>query len=291
MDKLLLAPGPHFTVFGQDIYFYGVVIVCGMIAALVMLGFLFKKFGIKTDAVYNYALIIIPVAVICARAMFVISEGGSFFDFKSGGLSIMGGLVGGIIMLCVAAILQKHRIFHIGDLAVPCVAVAQAIGRWGNFLNKELYGQQIFNPSWQWFPAAVEVGGKYYMALFFYEMLWNLVGAGIMLFLIFKFYRLKDGATRNGLIFGTYCIWYGGGRFWLEGLRQPEFIMGTDGFQTSRFICALLLVLGAAALCYALWLRPKIQPFWDRVLNRPLTAAEAAAKPPEQSEDEKTDGQ
>ena len=91
------------------------------------------------------------------------------FKVWEGGMAIYGGIIGGVIGLVICALIKKKNIVSCMDMAAPCLIIAQAIGRWGNFINKEVYGFQVTSKAWQWFPFAVEVGGKYYLATFFYE--------------------------------------------------------------------------------------------------------------------------
>ncbi|MBQ7365459.1 MAG: prolipoprotein diacylglyceryl transferase, partial [Clostridia bacterium] len=124
--------------------------------------------------------------------------------------------------------------------------VAQAIGRWGNFVNVEAYGSET-DALWR---MGILSGGKeiFVHPTFLYESLWNLVGFGMILLLYYKlrFHRF------DGQIILTYVAWYGLGRMWIEGLRTDSLYIGTSGIRVSQLIAFLCFVWGTAALIFFL---------------------------------------
>ena len=269
MNKLLL--NPHITIFGIDIYYYALIIVSGMILAIILTGILLKKRGYPSDSAYIYAIAVIPIAVLSARLYFFIfpykgetSDWSRFWNFRDGGLGIYGGIIVGAIALLITAYILKHKLLVAADCAIPGVALAQAIGRWGNFVNQEAYGNLITNKDWQWFPAAVYIDkeGGWFNATFFYESIWNLIGVTFMLLLFFKAYR-------KGLILGTYCIWYGIGRFWIEGLRSDSLMLGNTNIKVSQFVSVILIITGVVLYCFVY--REEIKKLYCKLFNKPYT--------------------
>ena len=273
MNKLLLGStdNPHFLIFGIPINYYAVIIVSGMVVAMVLMGLLLKKRGYKSDSIYTYAIAVIPIAVLSARLYFFLfpyegkkSDWSEFWNFTSGGLGIYGAIIVGAIALIITAYFLKHRILVAADCAAPGVALAQAIGRWGNFVNQEAFGKIVTNEAWQWFPASVYIDrlGGWYHATFFYESMWNLIGVGVMLLLFYKTYR-------KGLIIGTYSIWYGIGRLWIEELRSDSLMIGNSNIKVSQLVSVILIVIGIALYCYVF--REEIKKFYCWVFKKPYT--------------------
>ncbi|MCL2555738.1 MAG: prolipoprotein diacylglyceryl transferase [Firmicutes bacterium] len=194
-------------------------------------------------------------------------ENGRIFGFDRGadgrlafqglsGLAIYGGLIAGALGAFLGKNLNNKKfkdkphkqmsILQIYDVFFILIILGQVIGRWGNFDNVELYGQQITNPNNQWFPLAV-VGrsGNYYQALFFYEAFFNLIGFAFMVWMFFSKRRSFDG-----FIFAFYCVWYGILRTVLEFFRQPNSIMRVwDGGPPVNVLISIgILLLGAGII-------------------------------------------
>ena len=134
--------------------FYSVLIVSGMILAIFLASREEKRLGLPKDTVLDLALFLIPISVICARAYYVIfswdafrSEPLSVFAVWEGGLAIYGGLIGGLVTVLVFAYIRRISPLTLFDMIVPGVALAQALGRWGNFFNMEAYGLPVENPA------------------------------------------------------------------------------------------------------------------------------------------------
>ena len=160
-------------------------------------------------------------------------------------MSIIGAVIGGAIGVTILCLIKKINFFEIADVLVVVLILAQAIGRWGNYFNQELYGQQILNPAWQFFPFAMNINGVYYEALFFYESMFNLIGfAG--LFCLFWFTKDKGLAT------GTYLAYYGIVRFFLEPRRQAEYILEAGNLPISRILSLVMFIIGVGILIYVI---------------------------------------
>ena len=241
----LLASRVAFTLFGLEIYWYGIFITLGILSAFIIAFLLCKKKGLSDDMPYYILLAVVPIGILCGRLFSVIFEDGltlkDYFNFRSGGMSIIGAVIGGAIGVLILCLIKKINFFEIADVLVVVLILAQAIVRWGNFFNEELYGQEITNPKWQFFPFAVKIHGIYYEALFFYESMLNLIGfAGLMCL----FWFTKD----KGLSTGAYLSYYGLVRFFLEPRRQAEFILEAGSLPISRGLSLVMFVIGLAIL-------------------------------------------
>ena len=132
------------------------------------------------------------------------------------------------------------------------MALGQAIGRWGNFANQEVYGLPVTNPAHQWFPMSVfiEATGQYHYALFFYECVFNLILCALLVFVI------MPRSKRNGLVFWCYMLGYGICRAIMEGYREEIYIQRTAGMPMNQIVAALIAVAAAVVLirwAYQAW--------------------------------------
>jgi len=253
--------------FLSGVQWYGVIIALAMVAGIALAWFCARYRGYNPDVVFDIAIWAIPCAIVGARLNFALSEALSdrpmtfleIIGFQNGefvglsGLSIMGGIVGGVIgVLCNALIYKKkgrkETFLHMADIAAPFLLLGQAIGRWGNFANQELYGQAVTNPSMQWFPFAVYIDAEqgWFQALFFYEFVLNLIGAALLLWI-----WLGKRRSHKGMVAAFYFMWYGIIRTFLEGLRQPEFIMyWFDVIPISQAQALLTALAGVAIMIF-----------------------------------------
>ena len=255
-----------FSLFGIDVNWYGLIITCGMIlAVLYALGHA-KHEGVKSDDIIDLALALIFCGVIGARLYYVIMEfdqylvtGGTFWQnlggtlyniiaIWNGGLAIYGGIIAGFLAALVVARAKRIPFPVIADIAGPAVMVGQIIGRWGNFVNVEAYGAETTLP-WRMgvlysFNDGVSfVSEKFVHPTFLYESLWNLVG----LILITYLYKKKKF---HGQMFLTYMTWYGFGRMLIEGLRADSLYVGS--IRISQLVGLITFVVGAILLMYNL---------------------------------------
>ena len=162
---------PALVIFGFPIYFYAIIIVSGMALAIFLSSLMFKKRGIDPYEITDYALVVLPFGILGARLYVYlfpwagrVMDWSTFFDFRSGGLGIYGAIILGYLAGWVLCKIKKQDWWLVADCALGNVMLAQAIGRWGNFVNGEAYGQLITNPSLQFFPIAVQVGENWYQA-------------------------------------------------------------------------------------------------------------------------------
>lgn len=228
-----------FTVFGIDIKWYAIIITSAMMLGIYLTMKTGKKQGFIEDHLLDLALVALPCAIICARAYYVIFNLEIYDSFmeminiRLGGLAIHGGLIGGFIGGFIVAKRKNMNILKVMDIVAPYLILAQAIGRWGNFINKEAHGGPTD------LPWGIMVDGIKVHPTFLYESLWNLIVFGLLL----KFSKNK---RFDGLICGLYMILYSLGRFFIEGLRTDSLMIGP--FRTAQLTSLLLIVLGGTII-------------------------------------------
>ncbi len=236
-----------FTIFGKDIYWYSISLAVAVLTVLLMCCHRGKKAGYKDDIFIDLCFIILVSGVIGARILYVLNNLDSYKSnpisvlyIWEGGLAILGGFITALPCIVLYCYKKKINLWHLVDLIVPCLALAQCIGRWGNFFNQELYGPVVTDPSWQFFPFAVFIDKtqSWHMATFFYESLWNF-GAFVVLSVVY--FRKHD----NGDVFFLYIILYAIIRIILDEIK----IEGTLANQ--------LISLGLAVIVVVLYLVKK----------------------------------
>ncbi len=238
-----------FTIFGIDVMWYGVLIATGMLIGIALAVREAKRVGISEDDVLNIAIIAIPVAIICARLYYVIfswdyysQNPGEIFNIRGGGLAIHGGLIGGILTGFIYAKVKKLDFFKTADAVMVGMPLAQAIGRWGNFINGEAHGGPTS------LPWGIMVDGVKVHPTFLYESIWDF---GIFLFIMFYMRKKK---TYEGEVIVSYITLYSIGRFFIEGLRTDSLMFGS--IRMAQFI-SLVGVVGGLVLHFYLKNRAK----------------------------------
>ena len=244
---------------GFTIYYYAIMIVCGIILATVVVGLLFKRRNIPVEWVLDLLLCVLPVGIVCARLFYCITGGVPFpywfsldedHGIRAGGLSIIGGVMGGVLGVVLFCVIHKINFLRVADCVAPGVILAQGIGRWGNFFNQEVYGGLVENTSLQWFPFAVyiENTNSWHYAFFFYESVLNIIAFALLFTLRWKFRKKPGGLALAGYLFG-----YGVVRAIMEPLRAPQYILG-DSVQVSWVMAIVMAVAGVMlALCLLIW--------------------------------------
>jgi len=237
-----------FGIEGFNIAWYGVIIGFGILMGVLLANYKAKRNGYKSDLIFDFILIALPVAIICARLYYVTFEWEEYlnhplkiFAIREGGLAIYGGVIGGFLSAVVFCKIIKFPILKLIDLAIPSLVLGQAIGRWGNFMNQEAYGAIITNPKLQFFPYGVYIDAvsEWHQATFFYESMWNL-----LLFIIVLIIARKT--KKDGILLATYFIGYGIARFFIEGLRTDSLYL-FGGVRVSQML-SIFLVMGGGIL-------------------------------------------
>ncbi|MEE0883796.1 MAG: prolipoprotein diacylglyceryl transferase, partial [Faecalimonas sp.] len=227
--------GQTISVFGFEIAYYGIIIGLGVLAGIAIAAFLAKKTGQDPDTYYDLALYAVILSVLGARIYYVIFSWDSYkddllsiFNIRQGGLAIYGGVITAIITVYVYAKVKKIPFGLMTDTAGPGLILGQIIGRWGNFFNREAFGEYTDNLFAMRLPVdAVRnsditekmlehveiIDGIRYIQVhptFLYESLWNICVLAIMLWWIKR-------KQFDGQVFLIYLFGYGVGRFWIEG--------------------------------------------------------------------------
>lgn len=297
-----------FTLFGRDIYWYGVLMATGILVAIWLADREEKRKGLPKDTILDACLYMIPLGILCARLYYVLFEWQYYGQHPmeilyiwEGGLAFYGSLLGGLLGLWIYSHRKKIRILRIMDCVAPGLALAQAIGRWGNFFNQEAYGLPINNGSLLWFPFAVRIEGvhyfngeictnPYHMATFFYESMWCVL---IFLFLWANRKKFKH----DGDAFLIYALLYGFERMFIEGLRGDSLYLIQPGGFIAEGIRVSQLGSFLAVLCIALFFiirRGKEKRLGRLIWPAPLAEAieapaqevEEAAQPAEEATEE-----
>jgi len=236
---------------GFAIHYYGIIITLGILSGVMLAKRREKQYSFPNDSVLDIALISVPAAIICARIYYVMFRWDYFkgdilsvFNLRSGGLAIYGGLIGAIGAGYIYCRVKKLSFPAMADLAAPCIALGQAIGRWGNFFNQEAYGIEIACEKLRFFPVGVYIDAEkaWHYATFFYESMWCL------LIVIFILYMQKKGFfRRNGDVILWYMLLYGAERALVEGLRTDSLYLGP--LRISQAL-SIVLIFAAAAVFF-----------------------------------------
>ena len=242
---LEINPPSTFEIFGLSIHLYGLIIATGLVLAAVYGMRRAPRFGLTEDHILDGVLWVTPFAIVCARLYYCVFEWQryaanplSILYIWEGGLAIYGGVIGAAIGIVVYCRVRHLKITPVLDLVSLGFLIGQAIGRWGNFFNREAHGgvtdsflrMGILNP------ATGEY--TYYHPTFLYESVWNAAGFVLLHFLSKK--RKYDGQIALG-----YLAWYGFGRMIIEGMRTDSLWWGP--FRVSQVLAGLTFVAGAAA--------------------------------------------
>lgn len=238
-----------FTVFGQPVYWYGVVIAASMLAAAFTCMAREKFYRMPKDATLDLCLWLIPCALVGARLYYVAFTWDAYaghplkiLDVRSGGMAIYGGIIGGALAGAIYARRRKIPFLRLADLVAPALALGQGLGRWGNYFNQEAFGVTVTNPAWQFFPMSVfiDADGAWHLATFFYESAWC-----VLLCVFLLIWERAAKKRFDGSVFFLYGLLYGLERAVVEGLRTDSLMWGP--LRVSQ-IFSLLVALACAAL-------------------------------------------
>ena len=259
--------GDHITVFGFDIAYYGMLIGLGILVGIFIAAAEAKRTKQKAEHYYDLTIYAVIFSIIGARLYYVIFSWDmykddllSIFNIRQGGLAIYGGVIAAIITVCIFAKKRKMSAPLIMDTAGLGLVAGQMIGRWGNFFNREAFGEYTDGLLAMRLPLdAVRssdvtelmrkhmetVDGVSYIQVhptFLYESLWCLMVLVVML--VYRKYKKFDGE-----VFLLYLFGYGAGRFWIEGLRTDQLLIPGWGFPVSQALAGVL-VIGSLLLIF-----------------------------------------
>lgn len=253
-----------FQVFGFTIYFYAVIIFIGISAGFLMALHMAKKSGQDPDLYWDFVIYAVLFSVVGARTYYVIFQWQNYKDnpisvfyIKQGGLAIYGAVIAAFITLFVYARLKKQNALLMGDTAMPGLILGQAIGRWGNFMNREVFGEfydgllsmqlpveAVRDPGdiTENIAAHIPDGANYINVhpTFLYESLWNLLV--MVVILLWWKHRKFDGEVCL-----LYLAGYGLGRFIIEGIRTDTLFLPGTTIPVSQVLSLVIVVFAVAA--------------------------------------------
>lgn len=251
---------------GHGVYWYGILIALGLCLAFLFAMRQKEKYGINEDNLMDGVLWGIPCGILGARAYYVIfyldlfrnGDGslnwGEMIAIWDGGLAIYGAVIAVILLILVLSRRKGFKFYAMTDLVVMGLLIGQAVGRWGNFMNREAFGGETTLP---WRMQLTTTAGSLVEVhpTFLYESLWNVIGL-LLIVLVVSRARRFDGENT-----WFYFLWYGIGRFWIEGLRTDSLylfnwtIAGAP-VRVSQALSMVMVVVAAFMLLYHLKLHP-----------------------------------
>ena len=264
----LKSVGDHITIFGFDIAFYGMIIGLGILTGLLIAAAEAKRSGQNPEDYFDLAIYAVIFSIIGARLYYVAFSWDMYKDdllsilnIRQGGLAIYGGVIAAVITVFVFARVKKMSATLILDTAGLGLVAGQMIGRWGNFFNREAFGEYTNSFLAMRLPVDAVRGsditelmrknmetvkGVSYIQVhptFLYESLWCL-----MVLIIMLIYRKHK--KFNGEVFLVYLLGYGLGRFWIEGLRTDQLLIPKIGLPVSQILAGVLVVVSLALIIY-----------------------------------------
>jgi phosphatidylglycerol:prolipoprotein diacylglycerol transferase len=256
-----------FSIFSIDVYWYGIIIITGVISGLLLARYRAKKNGEDPEIYSDFLLYALISAIIGARLYYVAFAWDDYkdnlldiFATREGGLAIYGGVIGSLIALIVYTKVKKLSFTQMADTAVPGLALGQMIGRIGNFINMEAFGgytDSVFAMALKAGKAKIPASmvehigplagyeGNYLQVqpTFAYESLWNL-GVVIILMIYTKHKKFQ------GEILAMYFLLYGLGRSWIEGLRTDQLLIGSTTIAISQVLSIALVIVSGVFIVY-----------------------------------------
>ena len=250
--------GKSISIGGFEIAYYGMIIACGMILGLCIAMWVAKKTNQNPDQYFDVALYAIPIALIGARAYYVIFSWDQYKDnlihilyFREGGLAIFGGVIAAVLTFYVYVKIKKQNFWLMADTACVGLVLGQIIGRWGNGYTNGLFAMQLplnavrsSDVTQEMMEHLQTIDGVQYIQVhptFLYENIWN-IGV-LLLLLLFTKHKKFDGE-----IFLLYLAGYGIGRFWIEGLRTDQLLLPGIKLPVSQVLSAVVAIVSIAVI-------------------------------------------
>lgn len=260
---MIVIPAPNevaFKVLNFPIYWYGIILAFAIFVGIITANKLFNGASDKNlkDVILSYAPLIIFAGILGARLYFCALNPGYYMlhpleilDFREGGLSIHGAIIGGILSIVFISFKEKISFLQLIDPLACSIILAQAIGRWGNYFNSEAYGLPVASQNWGLFiPYSKRVDEfvnyRLFHPTFLYESLLDLT-AFLLLFFIYK----KFGKSIHGLTFFAYFVIYGLIRILIEGIRIDS-ALNIGSVPIAKIISLILVVVGVLGLFWVI---------------------------------------
>lgn len=262
-----------FSVGSLEIACYGIVLAAAMVTGLLLVMKVADRTGQRGDDYFGLGMIAIVVSVVCARIYYVVFSWDYYsthlkeiINIREGGLAIYGGVIGGAVTTALFCKIRKIKFLKTADTAILGLVWGQALGRWGNFFNREAFGGYTDNLFAMQLPVSdvrsgeitaemwekvKRIGGTEYIQVhptFLYESMWNI---GVLLILLFLTFRVKR--KYDGMVFLNYLLLYGIGRFWIEGLRTDQLLLPGTQIPVSQLLSGILAVTALFFLIINKW--------------------------------------
>lgn len=243
-----------FNIGNLEVRWYGVLIALGVLVGMFLASYNAKKNNLDFEKILDGFLVAFPCAIIGARAYYVFFEFDHFrdnilsiFNLRTGGLAIHGGLIGGLIGAIIYCKIKKVKIMKYLDVVAPSLIFAQAIGRWGNFMNGEAHGDEVTYEFISKFPQFIQKGmyidGHYYNPTFLYESFWNIVVFTVLMIILYKKKESEDG-----IVIASYAMLYSVGRLFIEQLRTDSLMIGN--IKMAQIISIIGMIIGIIYIIY-----------------------------------------
>ncbi len=255
-----------FSVFGFNIYWYGILIGLGVIVGLIIARREGKRVGLNPDIFIDYLFYAIISSIIFARLYYVIFSWDSFkdrplkiFAIREGGIAIYGGIIGAVLAATIYTRIKKIDFFKFTDCCVLGLLAGQIIGRFGNFVNREAFGgytdslfamrylrEQVGYVPKDVLDKIIVYNSSQYIQVhptFLYEACWNTIV--LLVLSLFKKHKKFDGELT-----ALYFIGYGVGRFWIETLRTDQLKIGHTGIAVSQVVSVIMIIVSSVFIFY-----------------------------------------
>lgn len=245
-----------FDIGGWPVHWYGLIMGLCILIAYIIFSREGKRKGIDEETLFNFLFWMVVIGYLGARLYYVafrldyyLANPAQILMIWQGGIAIYGGIIAGGVTIYVMSKRQQLNPATIFDITAPAVMLAQAIGRWGNFINQEAYGGEVSRGFLEslYLPNVIieqmNVNGIYHHPTFLYESLWNLLGFVLILML-----RRQPKFFRQGEVAATYVIWYGIGRAFIESMRTDSLYLGP--LRVSQWLSMILVVAGIIFIIY-----------------------------------------
>ncbi|MFO1446114.1 prolipoprotein diacylglyceryl transferase [Bacillus sp. Bva_UNVM-123] len=243
------------------VYWYGLIIITGVIIGLWIANKEAIRKNLRNETISDLVLWALPITIITARIYYVIFKWdyysqnvGEIIKIWEGGIALHGALIGGVATIIVYSKKKNLSFWLLADILAPSIILAQAIGRWGNFMNQEVHGGPVSREFLEGLKLPefiinqMYIDGRHYHPTFLYESVWNVIGFIILVF-------LRRANLKTGELFLTYLIWYSFGRFFIEGLRTDN-LMLTDTIRMAQVISVLIILIAIGFI----WFRRVAKP-------------------------------
>lgn len=246
---------------GFAIYWYGILIMLGIILGTLWASREIERRRQSADELWNGLIIVLVAGYLFARLWYVaqdvIAGNGSRYatlldiiNLRQGGANILGGFIGAFVAALIYIRWRKLDLWHYADVAGPALLLAQGVGRWGNFINQELYGPPtklpwgiLIDPAYRIAPYNVLTDYPLetrFHPTFFYESVWLVIGFLVLVWLNRRYRQ----TWRTGTLFGLFLLWWGGGRFVIEFFRPDQPTIGDSAITYSMLLSVALALAG-----------------------------------------------